>query len=158
MNQPYPLHYISADGPEPDATWSVYREVYADVHDTEPVEALTLHIGSYATEARAQAEAERLQAEEQVSEARMCAHCDRTLSARDESDELCTDCQAQVSESRMCTDCGAPNTVRGANDWCRDCARKHVQEMYDRLEVSETRIDVSTDTPVKFNNKLEVLP
>jgi hypothetical protein len=85
MNQPYPLHYISADGPEPDATWSVYREVYADIADAEPVDALTLHIGRYATESQAEAEAVRLQAE----------------------------------------------------------------------EVSETRIEVSTETPVKFNNRLE---
>lgn len=58
----YQLHYISADGPGPDATWSVYRETYASVNDEEPLEWLTTKVSTHPSESEADAEANRLQA------------------------------------------------------------------------------------------------
>lgn len=56
----YPLHYVSADGPGPDATWSVYVEQYLG-EDSEPVEGSSRMVSTHATEAEAYAEAQRLQ-------------------------------------------------------------------------------------------------
>jgi len=57
----YTLHYISADGPEDYATWSVYSEVYADKEDNEPIDGRTRWISRHTNEATADAEARRLQ-------------------------------------------------------------------------------------------------
>jgi hypothetical protein len=58
------VHYISADGPEPDATWSVYREEYAVGSPDEPIPGTTRRISTHPTEATANAEASRLQRRE----------------------------------------------------------------------------------------------
>jgi hypothetical protein len=57
----YTLHYWSADGPGPDATWSVYREQYANFEDDEPIDGTQEHVSQHATEEEAQLEAIRLQ-------------------------------------------------------------------------------------------------
>lgn len=37
----YTLYYTSADGPGPDATWSVYSEQYEAIDSPEPIEGST---------------------------------------------------------------------------------------------------------------------
>jgi len=57
----YTLYYISADGPEPDSTWSVWREQYESIEHETPIEGTAEHVSQHATEAEADAEAVRLQ-------------------------------------------------------------------------------------------------
>lgn len=59
----YVVHYTSADRPEPNTTWSVYREEYADITDEEPIDGTQVWISAHLTEAEADAEASRLQRE-----------------------------------------------------------------------------------------------
>ena len=59
--EPYTLHYISADAPGDEATWSVYRERYISRDHDEPIDGSQEHISTHATEAEADAEARRLQ-------------------------------------------------------------------------------------------------
>lgn len=61
MSAPYVLHYVSADGPGPDATWSVYREQYVSIDAVEPIEGSSVRVSSHADEDAADAEAQRLQ-------------------------------------------------------------------------------------------------
>ena len=49
----YFLHYISADSPAEDSTWSVYREAYDSIDAEEPIDGTAVHVGTYATEAEA---------------------------------------------------------------------------------------------------------
>lgn len=42
----YTLHYTSADGPGPDATWSVYAEDYTSILANEPIDGSTRLIES----------------------------------------------------------------------------------------------------------------
>lgn len=57
----YALHYTSADAPGPDASWSVYREVYTSIDSNEPLDGLTVKVSTHPTEEAADAEANRLQ-------------------------------------------------------------------------------------------------
>lgn len=61
MSARYALHYVSADSPGRDATWSVYREEYTTIESDEPIESATVRVSTHATEAEADAEATRLQ-------------------------------------------------------------------------------------------------
>jgi hypothetical protein len=54
-------YYTSADGPGPDATWSVYREKYASPDAAEPIDGTQEHVSQHPTEELADAEARRLQ-------------------------------------------------------------------------------------------------
>jgi hypothetical protein len=58
----YTLHYVSADGPGPDATWSVYREQYESPHADEPIDGTGEHVSTHPSEDEARTEADRLQA------------------------------------------------------------------------------------------------
>lgn len=58
---PYALHYVSQDCPS-GATWSVYREQYVSRDHDEPIDGSQEHVSTHATEADADAEANRLQA------------------------------------------------------------------------------------------------
>lgn len=49
----YTLHYTSADGPESDASWSVYSEEYETIDSPEPIPGSTKHIASLPTEIQA---------------------------------------------------------------------------------------------------------
>lgn len=57
----YTLHYISADGPEPDSTWSVYREQYESIDSEVPIDGTQEHVSQHANQTEADAEAVRLQ-------------------------------------------------------------------------------------------------
>lgn len=57
----YALHYASADGPGPDATWTVYREQYRSMESDEPISGLTVRLSTHTTEEDAETEARRLQ-------------------------------------------------------------------------------------------------
>lgn len=57
----YTYHYVSADGPEKDTTWSVYCEQYDGPDDEVPIDGTQKRISQHATEAQAHAEADRLQ-------------------------------------------------------------------------------------------------
>lgn len=57
----YVLHYTSADGPGPDASWSVYSEQYPTPDAAEPITGSTRWESGHLTEAEADAEARRLQ-------------------------------------------------------------------------------------------------
>lgn len=61
MDDEYVLHYTSADGPGPEATWSVYREVYANFGDDAPIDGATEWVSKWPSEALADREASRLQ-------------------------------------------------------------------------------------------------
>lgn len=56
----YTLHYVSADGPGPDATWSVYREQYASPTASQPFDGTQEWVSQHASEAEANREASRL--------------------------------------------------------------------------------------------------
>jgi hypothetical protein len=64
----YRLHYISADRQGDDSPWSVYVEEYAFPDDPEPLDGMTEHVSTHATEAEAEAEAARLQELERRAE------------------------------------------------------------------------------------------
>jgi hypothetical protein len=55
------VFYISADGPSPTSTWSVYREEYLSPDHDEPIEGSTRRMSTWLTEDMAQAAATRLQ-------------------------------------------------------------------------------------------------
>jgi hypothetical protein len=57
------VFYVSADGPSPTSTWSVYREEYLTPDAAEPIEGKTRLMSTWLTEELAQAAAVRLQAE-----------------------------------------------------------------------------------------------
>jgi hypothetical protein len=59
----YEVFYISADGPSPTSTWSVYREEYLSPDHDEPIEGSTRRMSTWLTEEMAQAAATRLQME-----------------------------------------------------------------------------------------------
>lgn len=61
MSENYVLHYTSADGPGPNATWSVYSEEYGHPDADEPIDGTQRHVSTHATEGEADAEARRLQ-------------------------------------------------------------------------------------------------
>jgi hypothetical protein len=57
----YTLHYVSADGPGPGATYSVYREQYAERGDSEPIDGTQEFVSQHPNAHAAQAESARLQ-------------------------------------------------------------------------------------------------
>lgn len=58
----YTLHYVSADGPGLDATWSVYREEYVSVHHDAPIDGTQEFVSQHPSEEAARVESRRLQA------------------------------------------------------------------------------------------------
>lgn len=67
-NWQFKRFYTSADGPEDDATWTVYSEVYAHRDDDEGIEGSIERVSTHASEAEADAEVERLFAEANARE------------------------------------------------------------------------------------------
>lgn len=57
----YRLYYVSADGPEPDASWSVYYELYASASDDEPIDGTQLFVDRLDSEGEAREYADILQ-------------------------------------------------------------------------------------------------
>lgn len=57
----YELHYVSADGPGPHTTWSVYVEDYVSPEAETPIDGTQRFVSRHATEAEAEAEAKRRQ-------------------------------------------------------------------------------------------------
>ena len=64
MPEPTPIYYTSQDIDDDRkavSTWSVYREFYRQPDDAEPIDGMTVHVSTHASETAAWAAVETYQ-------------------------------------------------------------------------------------------------